>query len=1133
MKQINYKSDFKFYPSFTVNGNAVDIPTCDFDINLISSYEAFKASRRGDVYTNCKMVDSKLMIIADNHHLSVGIVKIEFNAYIPDADFADGSRRAVTIATDQIELVIGNGDEATDIDIQLALQYAVIDCYEIAQRYGYTGTKEEYYAALVSVPTVIPLAQEATTNLNALNTTVTANEAIRVDNENIRKINENTRVEDEDTRRLSETERETAENARKDNEASRQSEETKRIDAETARASNETDRKSAETERVNSESTRVLNETHRGFSEDDRVLEEAARVSNESKRVSAENLRVSNETDRQSKETERLNAESGRVDAENGRELAEGSRVSAETKRVSDFSVMETSNDAAVLNANSAADNANGKATQANDAATAANNAATSANNAAAAASAQTFTGSVYTNPFSASKAPRRIGDHAVNTTTFEIWEAVSMVNATTSWTRINAGMYGGTLATDLHAITISGVNTILATGLNVPNSNENWYVFHQNSNSGNLYAYQTAVGFTTGDRYHEVKQNGVWGAWVKDEAFTTDRKNQLDTNTNDISELKLGQGLYYMAGYDTSLSATPFTFKGNQVWARDISHMYLFDMTLNSSQLMRPMGELQRANSLRYVDGTFAPTVGITEAMRATCDVALYLDAAHANQYCAAGAFSATTFYNTYGMNQKLYDASGNEVRILRPWETTFTNYHMGLGFSEKVWLFDGVGNSGTTWKGLAQHDITWDGLRGIPLERTAISPCPATTIGNKTRNFFFLYNTGDSNTVSSVGQSGLCTLFANLNRTFPRVNDISQISNMNYARANNPTVTNPYPVAEGGYHAYNAAITRREILFGTNYLHNPSLFGSGISSNDTCNNETTFLANGGFKYKLSSDTIWSYCNFGSNPAMCYNNAGGVTNASTWLNSQYPKEQCMESQMAASFAKETGVAQNTNFTFYGSVYQYRNIMGVLGLSDGRMNVIVTKVLSQTISAFNASGQAANYDISCCLRMSLCDGMNFSGDIFRYWGGGYEQIGTCVSTVQPHTGDVIDLYLQSDQTKWTNTTDVTKNNLGKFDFESSYTKLATVTNLGDNYAKTRAPFSAWKTAIGGSLGTGQCYYQYDNNYWSTVLNQRVRVAVRLSGAAIFGLCSPRSMAANYPVSSTAQINGGSAQILIG
>lgn len=44
----------------------------------------------------------------------------------------------------------------------------------------------------------------------------------------------------------------------------------------------------------------------------------------------------------------------------------------------------------------------------------------------------------------------------------------------------------------------------------------------------------------------------------------------------------------------------------------------------------MRPVGKLRKNNLLRFENGDFAPTVGITEEMRAECDVELYLDSGH-----------------------------------------------------------------------------------------------------------------------------------------------------------------------------------------------------------------------------------------------------------------------------------------------------------------------------------------------------------------------------------------------------------------------------------------------------------------------------------------------------------------------
>ena len=108
--------------------------------------------------------------------------------------------------------------------------------------------------------------------------------------------------------------------------------------------------------------------------------------------------------------------------------------------------------------------------------------------------------------------------------------------------------------------------------------------------------------------------------------------------------------------------------------------NFYLIDTTDNISTTTKPIGKLKRNNLLRFEDGTFAPTVGITEEMRAECDVELYLDSTHSQKYCNAGQFNAEEFYNTYGMTQKLYNASGVEVRILRPWETTETKYTIGM---------------------------------------------------------------------------------------------------------------------------------------------------------------------------------------------------------------------------------------------------------------------------------------------------------------------------------------------------------------------------------------------------------------------------------------------------------------------
>ena len=160
----------------------------------------------------------------------------------------------------------------------------------------------------------------------------------------------------------------------------------------------------------------------------------------------------------------------------------------------------------------------------------------------------------------------------------------------------------------------------------------------------------------------------------------------------------------------------------------------YLLDTTDNTDKTTTPVGKLKRNNLLRFEDGRFAPTVGITEEMRAECDVELYLDNARATKYCDAGAFDAAAFYNEYGMSQKLYDSAGEEVRILRPWETTETKYTIGLGNGITFYLLDNVvGKSGKRWNGVFASPVTWDGIDVTPyaLEPTAISPSPVCTVG------------------------------------------------------------------------------------------------------------------------------------------------------------------------------------------------------------------------------------------------------------------------------------------------------------------------------------------------------------------------------------------------------------------
>jgi hypothetical protein len=130
-----------------------------------------------------------------------------------------------------------------------------------------------------------------------------------------------------------------------------------------------------------------------------------------------------------------------------------------------------------------------------------------------------------------------------------------------------------------------------------------------------------------------------------------------------------------------------------------------------------------------------------------------------------------------------------------------------------------------------------------------------PFTTINGKARSFFYL-KTGETNCTSFYGY-GTNTSFLDRTRTYPRTNDVSQVTSQKTARSNNSAFSasdnpTPVPFAEGGYFTNNTYITALEVGNHTKYIHKNTRFGSGISSNDSCSNESTWLLNGGCRYEV-----------------------------------------------------------------------------------------------------------------------------------------------------------------------------------------------------------------------------------------------------------------------------------------
>ena len=617
------------------------------------------------------------------------------------------------------------------------------------------------------------------------------------------------------------------------------------------------------------------------------------------------------------------------------------------------------------------------------------------------------------------------------------------------------------------------------------------------------------------------------------------------------VADLGGTSDAYYYASQDTSQASPDLVNPQTNVSVQMLQDMYrpfLIDHTEAKEGVeVMPADELKRNNWLRYADGSFAPAVGITEEMRAECDVELYLDAEHTEKYCDAGAFNAERFYNEYGMTQKLYDANGKAVRILRPWETTSKDYSIMVGDPSGTYLLDDYstkeGEQDIMYKGISKSYREVAGCKPRYLAPTLLAPCHATSVkgaDNKIRfrSFPFLYNAGDNNTKGGFNADFGVKMFYD-DGCYPRVNDVQQITSMQYARNNNFDQSKSYPFAEAGYHAYNTFLVAHELLYGTNYINNPdTLFSTGTSGVDQFaeNDEDGWRKYGGIRVKAGNDGQWRHLMWSADPVfMCKDANGTKINASmtVFANYEYPKWREMEAQLVLSFATELGIQENTYFEVYGQTYRYVTPSKAKGLADGYMNAIVYKVVPGEWQGYDASGSAVTWKLEANIRQGIIDGMATSGDIQHYRGGGYEQVATNhYTTATGQTGqNEMDLYIETDQRKWHSETAFTKNDLGVFDFEGRYEKLAHVSNVVSGWLKKRVPYTPFYKTVGGQRNTFVTGYNINDNFYSSTADQRIRVSARLGGYASWVHAASRYLYAITPVAYRARSYGGSAQCL--
>jgi len=641
---------------------------------------------------------------------------------------------------------------------------------------------------------------------------------------------------------------------------------------------------------------------------------------------------------------------------------------------------------------------------------------------------------------------------------------------------------------------------------------------------------------------------------------FTTANLKGINFEVEYEPKYPMLTGNNYVEGYTAGNSdIVPVKKIGNRGWLNSLN-FYLLDTTDNTGDDTEPL-LLRRNNLLRFAGGGWAPVVHISSAQAADANLELFRKNGSGNyvQYCSAGSYNAEDYVSSVlrpwyagtlsgWQSPQLYKSDGNsgyvEAHAVLPWESTDTKWTIGIGYSQGLYLLDQVqGASGTVWKGLFTDVTEWDGidLTKYHLAPTAVSPCPVATITednkHKTRNLFFL-TAGETNCKGLAGQNNVSQMFKQSGRTYPRVNDVTAITNMNYARNNNANVNSPVPFGEGGYHARNTLITALELLYSRKNPFRATQFGSGISSNDSCSSLSEWRQNGGIRARVHGNGEFTYYRWSSNTPFYYNTSGKRSNFSDVLSQYGPKEQCMESQLAASFAAEFGIAATTDvsspvwFEMYGGRYYYMNVTDAKTLSQGYMNVRVYKELTETVSAWDASGNAVQYDVEVLLRMSLFGGANLSGDIFDYCQGGCEVIGTCeVEQETSRAGNTYNVFLITDQRNWVHDTTVSLGtDLALIEQAENF--VGRYTQVGEGYAKKRQSYTPVKLENGGSLSSYECFYGYTDNYWGNTIGNRYRVGLRFRGYANNGYCSPRYWYGDHTAAYTYANFAGSAQARI-
>ena len=191
MFKINYKSDFTFILVIRdCEGNDIGFPPMDFDAQIWtnSKINAYYFGRRNGELINCKNEDGKIRVIVNDHQMRCGELQVEVTLHLPDSEFPDQERRIVT--PDKLDITLVNLTDSTCYPSEVAeisFPMALVTSYDIAVKYGYEGTQEQFIQDLTSIKNAESVKEEIA---------IQTEEIKRVESE-LKTIEANTRLEAE------------------------------------------------------------------------------------------------------------------------------------------------------------------------------------------------------------------------------------------------------------------------------------------------------------------------------------------------------------------------------------------------------------------------------------------------------------------------------------------------------------------------------------------------------------------------------------------------------------------------------------------------------------------------------------------------------------------------------------------------------------------------------------------------------------------------------------------------------------------------------------------------------------------------------------------------------------------------